>query len=103
MTPRVRGLLYIALSTLCFGVMSLAVKIAVSPSLPGASPSIGRLASAPVTPAEIEERIGWEIRGQIPPAADQCALAALRGIPIVQLQPEAVVSQAIQRLAGTFA
>ncbi len=59
--------------------------------------------AAPVTPAEIEERIGWEIRGQIPPAADQCALAALRGIPIVQLQPEAVVSQAIQRLAGTFA
>jgi drug/metabolite transporter (DMT)-like permease len=62
MTPRVRGLLYIALSTLCFGFMSLAAKIAVCPSLPGASPSIGRLASVPVTPAETlfyRSLLGW--------------------------------------------
>ena len=62
MTPRVRGLLYIALSTLCFGFMSLAAKIAVSPSLPGAPPSIGRIADTPVTPAETllyRSLLGW--------------------------------------------
>ncbi|MCJ7511968.1 MAG: response regulator [Anaerolineales bacterium] len=58
--------------------------------------------ASPMAPAEIEERIGWEIRGQVPPAADQCALAQQRGIPIVQLQPEAVISQAIKRLADLF-
>ncbi len=77
-------------------------------SLAGAGTSLGVVVvnrapiASPVTPAEIEERIGLEIQGQIPPAADQCALAAARGIPLVQLQPEAVVTHAIQRLADTF-
>lgn len=77
-------------------------------SLAGAGATLGVVVvnrapiASPVTPAEIEERVGWEILGQIPPAADQCALAAGRGIPLVQLQPEAVVTQAIQRLADSF-
>jgi DNA-binding response OmpR family regulator len=78
-------------------------------SLAGAGATLGVVVvnrapiASPITPAEIEDRIGWEIRGQIPPAADQCALALQRGIPIVQLQPEAIITQAILRLAGTFA
>ena len=77
-------------------------------SLAGAGAELGVVVinrapiASPITTSEIEDRIGWEIRGQLPPAADQCALALQRGVPIVQLQPESVISQAIQRLASTF-
>ena len=40
--------------------------------------------------------------GASPPAADQHAWAMQRRVPFVQLQPQSDISQAIQRLAGTF-
>ncbi len=58
--------------------------------------------ASPMAPSEVEERVGWEIVAAIPPAADQCALAQQKGIPLVQLQPEAVHSQVVKRLAERF-
>jgi drug/metabolite transporter (DMT)-like permease len=62
MTPRVKGLLFIAFSAFCFGLMSLLVKIAVSERLTGATSLIASLTGQPVSPAETlfyRSVLGW--------------------------------------------
>jgi DNA-binding response OmpR family regulator len=58
--------------------------------------------ASPISHDEIRQAIEWEIVGSLPPAADLCALAQLKGIPFTQMQPDSVLSQAVFALARRF-
>ncbi len=59
--------------------------------------------AAPVAPREIQERLGLTVIGAIPPAADECARAQQLSRPVIQSQPEAIVSQALKALTDALA
>jgi Flp pilus assembly CpaE family ATPase len=50
-------------------------------------------------PQEIRTRLGIEIVGIVPPAAEACILAAEAGKPLVSLRPEALFSEAVTEIA----
>jgi DNA-binding response OmpR family regulator len=59
--------------------------------------------ASPIAPRDLQEQLGLSIVGTIPPAADECARAQLLGRPIIQSQPEALVSQAFKSLKDVLA
>lgn len=58
--------------------------------------------AAPISPRDLQERLGLSVAGAIPPAADECARAQQLGRLVIQSQPEALVSQAFKSLAETL-
>jgi len=56
--------------------------------------------ASPIAVTEIEERLAWPVTGVIPPAPDAFARAAALGRPILQTEPEGMVSLAIRQLAA---
>lgn len=77
-------------------LQSLAVGGAVLQALVVTRASI----ASPIAVTEIEERLAWPVAGAIPPAPDAFARAAALGRPILQTEPEGLVSQAIRKLAA---
>jgi CheY-like chemotaxis protein/MinD-like ATPase involved in chromosome partitioning or flagellar assembly len=54
--------------------------------------------ASPTAPGEIQTRLGCQVAGAIPPAADECSRAQHIGSPLTQCQPEAFASQAFREL-----
>lgn len=52
---------------------------------------------------QIQEMLGKPITLVIPPAPEQSYHAALRNVPLIQLQPDGILSQQINRLAALYA
>ena len=59
--------------------------------------------ATPVSPRQIQERLGWTVVGGVPPAPDECARAQQLGTPVVQAAPDSTACQAFTSLArGLF-
>jgi MinD-like ATPase involved in chromosome partitioning or flagellar assembly len=58
--------------------------------------------ASPIGVPEIEERLAWPVTGAIPPAPDAFARAAALGRPLLQMDPDGMVSQAFRRLAAVL-
>jgi len=56
-----------------------------------------------LTPADIQENLGRQISEVIPPAPELAYHAAMRSVPLVQMQPEGLVTQQFKRLAASVA
>jgi DNA-binding response OmpR family regulator len=56
--------------------------------------------ASPISVSEIEERLALPVAGAVPPAPDAFARAAALGRPILQIEPEGTVAQAIRQLAS---
>jgi Flp pilus assembly CpaE family ATPase len=54
-----------------------------------------------LTPADIQETLGRQISEVIPPAPELAYHAAMRSVPLVQMQPEGLVTQQFKRLAAS--
>jgi CheY-like chemotaxis protein/MinD-like ATPase involved in chromosome partitioning or flagellar assembly len=54
--------------------------------------------ASPVALGDIQTRLGCQVAGAIPQAADECSRAQQIGRPVLQSQPEAFVSQALRGL-----
>jgi len=52
---------------------------------------------------QIQEMLGQPIHLVVPPAPEQSYHAAMRNIPLVQLQPDGILTQQINRLAENYA
>lgn len=56
--------------------------------------------ASPIAVTEIEEHLAWPVAGAIPPAPNAFARSAVLGRPILQSEPEGIVSQMIRQLAA---
>ncbi len=52
---------------------------------------------------QIQEMLGRPIQLVVPPAPEQSYHAAMRSVPIIQLQPDGILAQQINRLAAHYA
>ncbi len=55
--------------------------------------------ATPAPPTEISERVGWPVLGAIPPAPDEFLRAANMGRPVLQIQTEGLLAQALRQVA----
>ncbi len=54
-----------------------------------------------LSPADIQEALGRQISEVIPPAPELAYHAAVRSVPLIQMQPEGLITQQFKRLAET--
>jgi Flp pilus assembly CpaE family ATPase len=55
-----------------------------------------------LTAADVNERLGQTVKIVIPPAPEMAYQAAIRFIPLSQVQPDDLIAQQFKRLAETI-